>query len=81
MKITYLSSAKDDLSKIDWRYRYAIIQQLEKLGNNSHLKLKPIVSSELKKLNIDNYIVICEENKNSFKVINVFEKQRIRLPE
>lgn len=83
MKIIYSSSAKEDLSKIDWRDRQAIISHMEKIVGNDKLPgvFENVFESSFKKLKIANYIVIGEEEKTKFKVINVFEKQRIRLPE
>jgi mRNA-degrading endonuclease RelE of RelBE toxin-antitoxin system len=81
MTISYTSKAKEDLIKLDWRIRHAIIGELNEIKQNKDFsKLKKVYDSSFYKINYQDHLIIGKVDNNNLSVITVLERKKIAIP-
>ena len=81
MTITYTSKAKEDLIRLDWRIRHAIIGELNVMQNiEDYTKLKKIYDSGFYKINYQDHLIIGKVKDQCLSIISVLEKKKLIVP-
>jgi len=81
MTIIYTSKAKDDLIKLDWRIRHAIIGELNIIQQKKDFsKLKKVYASGFYKINYQDHLIIGKVQDNNLSIITVLERKKIIIP-
>lgn len=82
MTISYSAKAKEDLIQIDWRERHRIIESLGKIEyQKKYSVFQKMHSSDYYKINFPHHLLICSIEDDSFNILTVVEKKKIRFPE
>ena len=80
MTISYTSKAKEDLIKLDWRIRHAIIGELNEIQNEEGFsRLKKVADSGFYKINYQDHLIIGKVKDNNLNIITVVAKKTIQF--
>lgn len=82
MTISYSAKAKEDLVQIDWRERHRIINILGKIEDQKkYSAFHKMHASDYYKINFPNHLLICSVENDSFNVLTVVAKKKLKVPD